>query len=50
MRLRAALMALAAVWMIVTGTSLPAAWTLPLGALAAAPGYSCIRYLRIHLP
>ncbi|WP_159401973.1 hypothetical protein [Streptomyces hygroscopicus] len=49
-RLRVALMALAVVWMIVTGTSLPSAWALPLGVLAAAPGYSCIRYLRIHLP
>ncbi|MFE1935968.1 hypothetical protein ACFW95_37425 [Streptomyces sp. NPDC059474] len=43
-------MALAATWMIVTGTSLPPTWALPLGALAAAPGYSTIRYLRVHLP
>jgi len=43
-------MALAAGWMIVTGSSIPSAWAFPLTALAAAPGYSTIRYLRIHLP
>jgi len=49
LRLRAALLVVILLWMTTTGSGLPPAWALPLGALAAAPGYSSVRYLRIHL-
>lgn len=49
LRLRAALLVVILLWMTAAGPSLPSAWALPLGALAAAPGYSSVRYLRIHL-
>lgn len=49
LRLRAALLAVIVIWMTAAGSSLPSVWALPLGALAAAPGYSSVHYLRIRL-